>query len=65
MTNTVVQEITLAIREYGALTIDELAAKTEINKWEITSSLLKMFTAGLADCDAAGCWLVVGGGLKL
>lgn len=65
MMNTPVQTITLAIREYGALTIDDLVAKTRLDRWEIASSLLRMFVDGLADRDDTGRWLVVGGGLRL
>ena len=33
--------------------------------WEVTSTLLKMFIAGLANRDSSGRWLVVGGGMRL
>jgi len=65
MTNTTVQEITLANKRCGALTINELAAKTGLDPWEVTSTLLKMFIAGLANRDSSGRWLVVGGGMRL
>ena len=63
--NTTVQEISLAIKQCGTLTISELAAKTGLDPWEVTSTLLKMFIAGLADRDSSGSWLVIGGGMRL
>ena len=63
--NSTVQEITLAIKQHGALSINELAEKTGLDAWELADSLLKMYINGLADRDSSGRWLVVGGGMKV
>jgi len=65
MTNTTVQEITLANKRCGALTINELVSKTGLDPWEVARALLKMYVNGLADRDTSGRWTVVGGGMKI